>query len=190
MTGGENGCFALVTYLPEPISGALQEMCAALPGDVHSRPHVTVLPPRRLVRPVAELLPELAEILGGTAPFEVGFNQVCVFADTRVLYLDVDEGCQEIEYLHGVLAARQTDGCREEHAFRPHLTLAGPLPHNQLSVARREAEAAWAKIEASSRFRVEQVELLQLAPGGGKADWQQVWSQKLGVPRVCETKPV
>lgn len=181
-----HGCFALVSYIPEPLFVSLQKLKMELPGNLHSDPHVTVLPPRPLSRPADEISSAMAELIGEAEPFDLVLDRVCAFPNTNSLYLSVAEGGDRVEKLHEKMAARYLDDADEEYPFRPHLTLAGPLSAEQLEEARVNAEIGWQKIRHQARFRVDRIAFLWQAPNGGKADWQRLWSRQMGVSNGTE----
>lgn len=175
----EFGCIALVVYVPAPLSAALVALRSSLPGEVHSPPHVTVLPPRPLFAPVDDVSPVLTTVIDENRPFRVVLDRVCTFSDTSVLYLSLGAGGEAVYELHEGLVAAHGTTFREEHAFRPHVTLAGPLPPDDLETAWAKAEAGWVAVREDRSFAVETVDCLWLPPGGAKHDWTRLWSRNL-----------
>lgn len=173
-----DGCFALVLYVPEPLSGALQLLRVGLPEEVHSAPHVTVLPPRPLTGPIAEVSAATAQLVSECAPFQIELEQVCSFPDTNVLYLSLGAGYREIKELHDALAS-EFEPFQEEHEFWPHLTLAGPMPPELLGTTQASAEKTWANFASPRNFVVDRIDFLWLRPGCKKADWQRIWSKPM-----------
>ena len=84
--------FALVSYIPEPLAGFLDELRQELVPNCFLRAHVTILPPRPIssspeaawetVRTLAPLFP----------PFEVEMTQVEVFPVSDVIYIGIGRG--------------------------------------------------------------------------------------------------
>ncbi|MEZ5351076.1 MAG: 2'-5' RNA ligase family protein [Bryobacteraceae bacterium] len=159
------GCldsFALVTYLPESLRLFLDDLRLSLePNAVSPRAHVTVLPPRPLAKgaTLAQAGNLLAEKLPRTS-FEIAVGGVEVFADTRVIYLALDAGWDELQGLHrllntGALAAA------DRFAFHPHVTLAQNLGPADAAGLAEVASAAWARFSGPRRFWVENFTLVQ-----------------------------
>lgn len=130
----EPALYLLATLPPEPVFAEVW----ALKQEVHRRtgsrnavrlpPHITLLPPFRLVPAVFEprALPVLADFAAAQPPVEVGLRDFAWFGG-RTLFVRVIEDAA-LQGLHAALLAR----CRvelpeiplEKRPFTPHMTLA------------------------------------------------------------------
>src|SRR5439155_14771949 len=95
----ENGIeyFALVAYLPEPLSGFLSELRHQLDPRFRGKPHLTLLPPRPLVCSSDEAWRGLRHEIRRRRTFVVDLGNVGTFAESQVVFLSVRQGEGEIE---------------------------------------------------------------------------------------------
>jgi hypothetical protein len=182
----EWGFFALVSYLRDPLRSFFYELRQALPGEENPQPHITILPPRPLMLPVEAASRRAREILLNFPAFEVELSQVRCFPETNVLYFDVGDGCDALHALHTALNSGDLSHT-EEFAFRPHLTLSGPVPPSALHAVQQQAETAWHSSGCSNRFLLSEVVCLWVRPEENHCEWQPLWSQSLPGPEVLRT---
>ena len=97
------GQFALVSYIPEPLAGFLDRLRLELTPDSKPRAHVTVLPPRPALMPVAEAEQELAERCRSIHPFHIEAGNVELFPGTNVIYIGISRGEREVRAAHELL---------------------------------------------------------------------------------------
>ncbi len=172
------GSFALVSYIPDPLGSLLQRLRQTLPGQDNFQPHITILPPRPLKLPV-DVTSELAlKTLLSFPDFEVELSKVHLFPETQILYLDIEEGSELIHELHSALNSGDLAHV-EAFLFRPHLTLAGPIPHADLQTLRQQIEAAWTAAQCPRRFLLSEIVFLWLPPGTAPREWSRLWSRTL-----------
>ncbi|MBV9759151.1 MAG: 2'-5' RNA ligase family protein [Acidobacteriaceae bacterium] len=174
----ERGQFALVSYIPEPLSSFFNRLRRGLPGDGNPQAHVTILPPRPLRAPVERASEQAQKILASFPAFEIELSTVQRFPETNFLYLDIAHGNSRVHDLHDAL----NDGelaFAEEFEFRPHLTLGGPIPEKELASLQGQTEAAWLSAEHARRFVVDEVVFLWLNPAEEDGEWRRVWSYNL-----------
>lgn len=172
------GVFALVSYIPDPLGSFLHELRQALPGEDNPRPHITILPPRPLQIPVEAASKQARRILRQFRAFEVELSTVRCFSETRFLYLDVGRGNDVLHDLHETLNTRDL-AYDERFAFRPHLTLGGPVNEENLRAAEEHAEAAWRSFVHPRGFELREVAGLWLKPGSTQREWDRLWSHTL-----------
>lgn len=171
------GYFALVAYVPEPLASFLYEMRRHLSEAPFPQPHVTVLPPRPLRVPPESACHSARTTLQLQSPFEVELSQVCYFANTSTLYLDISDGASELHALHDSLNCGDLYH-REKFAFRPHLTVAERVNPSHLPAVLQQAQAGWSANSYSPRFLLSEVVCL-LQEGD---NWQRLWSVRLNSP--------
>ena len=173
------GSLALVNYIPDPLGGFLHSLRRLLPGDENPQAHITILPPRPLKLPVGSVSREARRVLNGFSHFEVELSSVRCFPDTNYLYLDIVEGNRALHAMHAALNAGGLSHV-ERFAYRPHLTIGGPVDASALESTQSEAERSWQGSGCSPRLVVDEIVCLWLPPGGASPDWQRLWSHWLG----------
>lgn len=117
------GFYAVVSYLPEPLGGFLDDLRAELVSALRLRSHLTILPPRCLAAQPDEIARDFARAAASLASFDLRLGRVELFESTRVAYLSVAEGGDEVEDLNRRLNAGAL--CFDDYfPFHPHLTIA------------------------------------------------------------------
>jgi len=185
----DGGYFALVAYVPEPLASFLYEMRRNLSGAPCPQPHVTVLPPRPLRIPPESACRSAQKTLQLQSQFEVELSQICYFANTNTLYLDINDGAPELHALHDSLNHGDLY-YQEEYPFRPHLTVAGLVNPLHLPAVLQQAEAEWNTGACSPRFLLSEVVCLLQPSGYSKGNWQRLWSMRLNpMPTTTTSSP-
>lgn len=172
------GIFALVAYVPDPLAGFLYEMRRGLCGTPCPQPHITVLPPRPLRISAESACRTAGQILQSQHAFEVELSRLSYFANTNTLYLDISDGASELHALHNRLNHGELYH-QEEFAFRPHLTVAGLVSPQRLPEALQQAERSWGASALSPRFLLSEIVCLLQDDAYNKEDWQRFWSIKM-----------
>lgn len=156
--------FALVAYLPEPLSGFIEDLRRQVqseaPSEADVRGHVTILPPRPLACLAERAAAELEIAVGSLQPFEVELCEVLVFPRSDVLYLSIGEGAKGLTELHEKLSQGRLRFL-EYFEYHPHVTLAQFLPYRDLVRAVANASQQWKKYTGSRRFLLDRVTLVQ-----------------------------
>lgn len=183
----QQGQFALVSYIPEPLGSFLYELRGTLPGGSNPQAHITILPPRPLRVPVETASERTLEVLARFPVFEIELSTVQRFPQTNVLYLDIAEGNEVVHELHDALNTDEL-ACEEEFEFRPHLTLGGPVPEPELEAFHDQAEVAWLATGHSRRFTVDEIVFLWLNPANPEGGWRRLWSYDLRTKGAIMTK--
>lgn len=153
-------CFALVSYIPEPLAGFLDRLRQELVPDCFLRAHVTILPPRPLTSQPEAAWDLVRWFAPQFAPFEVEMTGVEVFPVSDVIYVNISTGCEQLTRMHATLNA---DGLRfqEDFSYHPHVTLAQNLQPDQVDELARVARIRWAEYKLPKSFRVEQAVFVQ-----------------------------
>jgi 2'-5' RNA ligase len=170
MKSAMNGCngvgipinsFALISYLPEPLTGFLDSLRRELVPRCLARSHVTVLPPRPLISGLPESAwDDLNDSLNGFPPFRVELNSIEIFQGTNVIYLSIGSGFRELETLHAALNRGPLQFV-EPFAYHPHVTLAQHLLPEQVEGAAALARRRWREFAFSRTFTVDQLTFVQ-----------------------------
>lgn len=172
------GQFALVSYIPEPLSSFFNDLRSALPGDRNPQAHVTILPPRALRLPVDSASEQSQRILSNFPAFEIELSTVQRFPETNFLYLDIADGNSRVHDLHDALNTGELASA-EEFEFRPHLTLGGPIPKTDLNAVQAQTQAAWLAAAHPRRFVLDEIVFLWLNPASPEGEWHRLWSYNL-----------
>jgi 2'-5' RNA ligase len=175
----EEGCIALVSYVPGPLGPALDQLRHHLTPDGNTRAHITLLPPRPLSVPVDLASRVILETLQCATPFDVEISGVRCFPTTNVLYLGIGEGTSRLHELHDSLNSGALAHA-ELFDYLPHLTLSAPLSSHHVDGARQLMEEAWQVVFAPTRFRLDEAALLWRSPRSAPGNWERLWTQRLG----------
>src|SRR5258706_12924943 len=123
---GRINCFALVSYLPEPLRSFLDSLRCDLVPACQAKAHVTILPPRPLSATPRDAWEELRERLVEFPPFEIELGDVEIFPVTDVIYIGLARGARDLCRMHQSLNIGQVQW-REPFEYHPHVTLAQQL---------------------------------------------------------------
>ena len=88
--------FALVSYIPAPLSQFLDDLRIRLTPEARPHAHVTVLPPRPLHADLEELKKRLAPALRDVSPIQIELGSIKVFPVSNVVYLSIAQGESEL----------------------------------------------------------------------------------------------
>lgn len=152
--------YALVSYIPEPLGKFLDLLRLRLAPECRPHAHVTILPPRKLHGSAECAESELRDIASHFHSFEGRLAGVKMFEATKVIYLEVDRGCQELREMH----QQFNTGCldfAEPYNFHPHITLAQNLPPERVDEILQIARQDWSEWKGLSTFPVEELSFVQ-----------------------------
>lgn len=158
--GSRINSFALVSYLPEPISGFLDRLRSDLVRECHARAHLTLLPPRPLFGVPEEAWQELRTGLQDFQPFRVELGEIEVFPVTQVIYIAVGRGRAELESLHQKLNTGRIQ-FQEPFQYHPHVTLAQDLEPGTVAQAGETAIRRWREFKGRRDFLIDQLTFVQ-----------------------------
>ncbi len=175
----EWGSFALVTYIPEPLSSFLHSLRRALPGEENPQAHITLLPPRPLAAPIDPVSREAQNTLARFSPFVIKLSDIKLFKESSVFYLDISTGNQTLHEIHDVLAAGLL-AHQEDFPFRPHVTISGSIPPSDTAKVRTKAKAAWRKFSGDASFEINEATALWQKHYTSPDNWTRLWTQRLG----------
>lgn len=152
--------FALVSYIPEPLAGFLDELRMELVEECRARAHVTVLPPRPLAAPAEDPWPGLERHLHDFQPFQVELGTVEIFPVTQVVYIEVIAGQVQLKQLHTALNAGPL-AFEEPFEYHPHVTLAQDLEPSAVASIYEKAVARWKDCREERSFLVNRLTFVQ-----------------------------
>jgi 2'-5' RNA ligase len=168
--------FALVTYIPEPLAGFLDQLRRELVPNCFLRAHVTILPPRPLCSPPEAAWHVIGALAQRFAPFEIELSNVEVFPVSDVIYVSIQQGSDELKRMHNSF---NIDGLRfqEPFSYQPHVTLAQELQTDELDELVGVARARWAEFPGAKIFRVEKAVFVQ---NTRRNEWVDLGECRLG----------
>jgi 2'-5' RNA ligase len=161
--------YALVVYLPPPLSHFLDDLRRELVPECNPHAHISVLPPRTLTVNAAAALEEARQMVGGFPPFDVELGAIEVFPVTDVIYISVEGGTEQLRQMHRTLN-QGVWGFAEPFAYHPHLTLAQEIPPDQVEALRELAARRWQEFRGRRQFRVERTIIVQNTRDGQWVD--------------------
>lgn len=186
MISHQYGFFALVSYVPNPLGSQLDNMTRSLPGVDFRQAHITILPPRPLRVPVDVASRHTQCVLNRFGPFVVELSGVCRFEATNFLYLGLQQGNDAVRNLHQALNTGDL-AFEEQFEFQPHVTIAGPVPGENVDAVQFRAEALWEQMLPNQQFTVSELVALWAegvqAPEGRQPktlSWKRLWVRTLG----------
>lgn len=169
-------CYAVVSYIPEPLSGFLDRLRGELVPNCFLRAHITILPPRPCVGPPGETWKQLCDVASRFHPFDIELNTVEVFPVSDVIYISVGEGEKELREIHGALNIGGL--CyKEPFNFEPHVTLAQDLKPDELDELVSVAKRRWAEYKFGRVFHVDRLTFVKSA---NRRAWRDLAECKLG----------
>jgi 2'-5' RNA ligase len=168
------GEFALVSYIPQPLAGFLDELRLELTPGCDPHAHVTILPPRPIQEDLKLTVRQIAEVMKNYPPFEVELGEVEVFEKSRVIYISLARGLRELRQLYDAL----NHGClsfSEHFPYHPHITIGQNIKAEQLSERVAMARQKWASYKSPRHFTVSMLSFVQhVAPA--------IWADVSAIP--------
>lgn len=152
--------FALVSYIPEPLSDFLDRLRQELVPNCFLRAHITILPPRPSKGSPDKDSQSILRGAQGFRPFDVTLNEVEVFPVSDVIHITVGQGERELRAMHAALN-REGLEFAEPYPFHPHVTLAQGLKSDEVDELVRVARRRWAEFSFGRSFRVEKLCFVQ-----------------------------
>jgi 2'-5' RNA ligase len=152
--------FALVSYIPAPLSQFLDDLRIRLTPEAKPHAHVTVLPPRPVYSDLEELKRRLTPVLRDVYPIQIELGFIKVFPVSNVIYLSIARGELELRTLNRAL---DQGALRFQTAFsyHPHITLAQNIPLQEVENLRLIAHEEWENYEGEREFLIDSLWLVQ-----------------------------
>jgi 2'-5' RNA ligase len=162
--------YALVSYVPNPLGGFLDELSRALIPGCRTHAHITLLPPRHLNGTEEEAKEALAVQCRTISPFELQITDIEIFDITAVIYANIGLGRTRLLDIHKQLNTGALE-FQEQFAYHPHITLAIDMDHRDIHVLAERARRMWHEYGDSRRFVVDS---LHFVHNVGLKDWDEV----------------
>ena len=152
--------FGLISYFSGPLAEYLTRLRRELVPDCEAQAHLTILPPRPIEGAAENAAREVAQNLQEFGPIRVELGGVEIFAESRVIFLSVTAGHQELERMHDALNVGGV-AFEEPFPYHPHITLAQDLPAETLATVLERARSHWTNWPHPRSFVVEKLTLVQ-----------------------------
>jgi 2'-5' RNA ligase len=175
--------FSLVRYVPGPLGLFLNELRCRLVSSCRLQSHLTILPPRVLSTPMAELIEELQRKTAGVETFQAGLGGIEIFPTTDVVYLSITTGAERLRELHAELA-QGILAYPEPFPFHPHITLAQEIAPGGAAAALEEARRAWSEWQGPQSFMVDRLWLVRNVNQNG---WEDLTAYALRPSPLLQT---
>ena len=174
-------CFAVVSYIPEPLAGFLDELRQELVPNCFLRAHITILPPRPSTATPEADWRHLSGIAQRFRPFEMELKAVEVFPISDVIYVSVGQGAEWLRSMH---EAMDFGGLcyKERYAYHPHVTLAQDLKPDEFDELIQVARRRWTESKVPRTFRVEKITFVQSSS-------RKTWIDLNECPLLPESQP-
>jgi len=152
-------CYALVTYIPDPLGRFLDDLRKELVPGSNPHAHVTLLPPRPLQ---SEQLAweQIVDFTGHLPAFDLQISDVAVFPKTNVIYLEVGIGREQLLAIHEGMNQAALH-FTEPFPYHPHITLAQELGPEAVPAAAEIARQRWQDFRNDRWFAVDNLTFVQ-----------------------------
>jgi 2'-5' RNA ligase len=172
--------YALVSYIPDPLGAFLDTLRIDLVPGCSPHAHVTILPPRPIEGSEEEAGEQLLEAAEGFSGFEVELGDVEVFPVSKVIYIGLRRGEQELREMYRALN-RGVVGYREPFPYHPHVTLAQNFPLQDVEHIYETARRKWAAYRRTRIFPVESLDFVKNTFGSCWTDLANISLKKVPV---------
>jgi 2'-5' RNA ligase len=170
------GHFALVSYIPKPLAGFLDDLRLELTPGCNPRAHVTVLPPRPHLAELQPTIDRIRERCATFEPFRVELGEIETFNLSHVIFLGVGRGAEELQALYRSLNCGDLT-FSEKFPFHPHITIAQTRQPDESAWGAAQARRKWAEFAGPRTFDVSRLSFVQhVAP----SIWMDVAPVPLG----------
>lgn len=171
------GQFALVSYIPPPLAGFLDDLRLELTPGCDPHAHVTILPPRPIKAELKAAIQQITDEIKAVPPFEVELANVEVFEKSRVIYVGLRRGIPELQQLYQALNTGVLH-FGEHFPYHPHITVGQNIGADELKARVAMATEKWASYSGPRDFTVSKLSFVQhVAP----SIWADVSTIPMGV---------
>jgi 2'-5' RNA ligase len=160
--------FALVSYLPGELAELLDQIRHDFAPESRAKAHVTILPPRPLLKysgegpyqAAAEAMEQLRMGLQEFPPFKVDLGEIEIFEGTQVIYVSIQNGFAELERMHSALNTGRV-AFQEPYPYHPHVTIAQELASEDVHNAAQFARWRWSEFKHSRSVWIDRLTFVQ-----------------------------
>jgi 2'-5' RNA ligase len=170
------GQFALVSYIPDPLAGFLDDLRREVTPGCNPHAHVTILPPRPIHSDIKGTVQQITHDIRGVPAFWTELGEIAIFKESRVIYIELSRGTEELRKLYRAL----NGGCleyTEPFPYHPHITIGQNLLPEDVDHVAELARERWAAYSGPRGFMVSVLSFVQhVAP----SIWADVAAVALG----------
>ena len=156
--------FALVIYLPDPLGRFLDDLRRELVPYYNPHAHVSVLPPRPLAVDWRVASDQVRSLTDTWFPFDIELTKVDIFPVTKVVYIEIGAGGQELRRMHAAMNHAALE-FHEPFVYHPHVTLAQEIPDQDSAAVLETAVRRWREYKGKCGFRAERAVFVQNTVG-------------------------
>ncbi len=156
--------FALVSYIPDPLGTFLDNLRLELVPNCSPHAHVTVLPPRPIHGCAEEAAAELEILSRHFRGFEVELGEVEMFPESKVVYIGLRRGEQELRSLYRELNRGAVD-FREPYPYHPHITIVQNVEPEKVARMFDLASQRWKEYTGPRTFPVHTLDFVKNLAG-------------------------
>lgn len=179
-TNGKN-CYALVTYIPDPLGRFLDDLRRSLVPGCNPHAHVTLMPPRPIQGPAPIAWNLIDSHIHDLPAFELEVTDVAVFPVTNVIYLELGLGRETLYRIHEALN-KECLCYVEPFEYHPHITIAQELKADQVPAAVQFVRSMWEEWQRERNFWVEELTFVQNTTDNCWRDLASLQLEKVPVP--------
>ncbi len=152
-------CYALVTYIPDPLGKFLDDLRKELVPGSNPHAHVTLMPPRPL-HSQQLAWEQIVDYTAQLSAFDLQIGPVAIFPKTNVIYLEIGVGRDQLLDIH---EGMNRDALRYDEPFpyHPHITLAQELTAGEVPAAAEVARQRWSDFRSDRWFAVDHLAFVQ-----------------------------
>ncbi len=175
--------YGLVAYINGTLGNFLYNLRQELVPTCRLRSHVSLLPPRELAGDEPEAKGRIGEVAEHHAPFTVKLGELRVFPETNVIYVDLEQGHDQLAEIHDALNGGAL-AYAEPYPYHPHITLGQELTPEQFDAALALCQKRWAEYRGPRSFSVETITFVRNTGTCGWSDLQDVALERQPVPAL------
>ncbi len=162
--------YALVVYIPPPLSSFLDALRLELIPGCSPHAHVSVLAPRVPGQGVEEACAWVETRLPSFDPFEIAGGEVELFVPSQVVYIGLSAGGEAMRRLNAALNGGPL-AFPDAYAYHPHITLAQEIPPGSVDELFALAARRWAEYRGPRGFSARTVTFVR---HNGGMEWEDV----------------
>ncbi len=156
--------FALVSYIPDPLGSFLDTLRLELVPNCSPHAHVTVLPPRPIHGCPEDAAEEIERLSHPFSEFEVELGDMEMFPQSRVIYIGLRRGAEELHEMYRSLNRGAVDYC-ERYPYHPHITIVQNVDPEFVPAMFDKAVKRWAEYTGPRTFPVKSLDFVKNLQG-------------------------
>jgi 2'-5' RNA ligase len=146
--------FALVSYIADPLGKYLDNFRLRLDPGCKPHAHVTILPPRILCGTPEQAVAGIRQLAPEFEPLTVRLGEIGKFPVSNVIYIEISAGREALIEMFRAMNSGAA-AFREDFPYHPHITLAQPVPGQDVQALLEDARREWKACPYDRAFRVD-----------------------------------